>query len=232
MIMQRNLWGKIKNTFLIFVVQCLIVIGLSTFTSIPLYAATSDGTVSAEQKISETTGGFTGVLDNSDVFGTSVTNIGDLDGDGVDDLAVGAWGDDDGGTGRGAVWILFLNADGTVDSHQKISDTEGGFTGMLDNNDFFGFSVENMGDLNRNGANDLAVGAWGDDDGGTGTGAVWILFLNADGTVDSHQKISDTEGGFTGVLDNSDVFGASVANIGDLDGDGVEDLAVGGAERW
>ena len=47
------------------------------------------------------------------------------------------------------------------------------------------------------------------------------------GWVLSHQKISDTEGGFTGTLDNGDGFGISVASLGDLDGDGVIDLAVG-----
>ena len=41
------------------------------------------------------------------------------------------------------------------------------------------------------------------------------------GTVLSHQKISDTAGNFTGVLDNGDSFAWSVANLGDLDGDGV-----------
>ena len=67
----------------------------------------------------------------------------------------------------------------------------------------------------------MAVGAHGDDDGGSDRGAVWILFLNSDGTVKAHQKISDTSGGFTGTLDNSDCFGESVASLGDLDGDGV-----------
>ena len=50
-----------------------------------------------EQKISDTQGGFTGVLDNSDCFGESVAALGDLDGDGVGDLAVGSAWDDDGG---------------------------------------------------------------------------------------------------------------------------------------
>jgi hypothetical protein len=45
----------------------------------------------------------------------------------------------------------------------------------------------------------------------------WVLW---------HQKISDTEGGFTGILDNEDYFGKA-ASLGDLDGDGVGDLAVG-----
>ncbi|MEE8155000.1 MAG: integrin alpha [Phycisphaerales bacterium] len=186
-----------------------------------------DGTVKTNQKISSTHGGFTGILDNFDSFGSSVAALGDLDGDGVDDLAVGAPTDDDGGKNRGAVWLLFLNADGTVKSHQKISSTEGAFTGMLDHNDAFGGSVAGLGDLDGDGVSDLAVGAWGDSDGGTPRGAVWILFLNSDGTVQSHQKISDTEGGFTGILDYADGFGSSVAWLGDHDGDGVGDLAVG-----
>ena len=191
----------------------------------------ADGTVKSHQKISSTEGGFTGTLDNSDGFGVSVAALGDLDGDGVQDIAVGAQADDDGGTppnaNRGAVWVLFLNTDGTVKSHQKISSTEGGFTGTLDDSDFFGYSVPDVGDLDGDGIQDIAVGAIGDDDGGSGRGAVWVLFLNADGTVKSHQKISATEGGFTGTLDDQDEFGISVAALGDLDGDGVEDIAVG-----
>ncbi len=186
-----------------------------------------DGTVKAHQKISDTQGGFTGALDNDDRFGSSVASLGDLDGDRVTDLAVGAVNDDDGGNSHGAVWVLFLNPDGTVKSHQKISSTQGGFTGMLDLGDLFGYSVAALGDLDGDGVGDLAVGATGDDDGGGAHGAVWILFLNNDGTVNSYQKISSTEGGFAGILDDRDVFGWSVAALGDLDGDGVGDLAVG-----
>ena len=45
-------------------------------------------------------------------------------------------------------------------------------------------------------------------------GAVWILFMDTDGTVKSNQKISDTAGSFTGALDNKDMFGSSVTSIG------------------
>jgi hypothetical protein len=203
---------------------CTVVVGWATMSVAQL------GTVKAHQKISATDGGFVGVLDGNDRFGSSVATLGDLDGDGVADLAVGAWQDDDGGGNEGAVWVLFLNADGTVKAHQKISDTQGGFTGFLRPEDFFGASIASLGDLDGDGVTDLAVGADGDDDGGTGLGAVWVLFLNADGTVKAHQKISRVEGGFTGDLDVDDFFGASVASLGDFDGDGVADLAVGASQ--
>jgi hypothetical protein len=185
-----------------------------------------NGTVKAEQKISALEGGFGGALADGDGFGKSVANIGDLDGDGVTDLAVGATGDDDGGNARGAVWIVFLNANGTVKTEQKISGTAGGFGGALDDTDNFGESVAAIGDIDGDGVMDLAVGAEGDDDGGFSRGAVWILFLNANGTVKAQQKISDTQGGFGGLLDNDDDFGAGVALAGDLDGDGSPEIAI------
>ncbi|MEE9296334.1 MAG: integrin alpha, partial [Phycisphaerae bacterium] len=200
-------------------------------------AQAQPGWVLSHQKISDTQGGFTGTLDNLDGFGFSVASLGDLDGDGVGDLAVGAVWDDDGSAGpcvdpffdcnRGAVWVLFLNTNGTVKSHQKISDTQGGFTGTLDDDDRFGRSVTSLGDLDGDGVGDLAVGVGRDDDGGENSGAVWVLFLNTDGTVKSHQKISSTQGGFAGILENGDLFGSSLASLGDLHGDGAVDLAVG-----
>jgi len=196
---------------------------------VPVRGHAAPGTVLFEQKNSATEGGFTGMLDDQDAFGVSTAAIGDLDGDGVGDLAVGALTDDDGGIDRGAVWILFLNLDGTVKSHQKISDTEGGFGGTLDDSDLFGYSVVALDDIDGDGVRDLAVGAVSDDDGGTDFGAIWILFLNPNGTVKSHQKISTTEGGFTGELAFDSRFGIAGASLGDLDGDGVGDLAVGDA---
>ena len=70
------------------------------------------GWVLSHQKISATEGGFTGILDDDDLFCRSVASLGDLDGDGVGDLTVGAIGDDDGGPDRGAVWVLFLDGVG------------------------------------------------------------------------------------------------------------------------
>jgi hypothetical protein len=201
--------------------------GARTGGSVWLLFLNADATVKAHQKINTANGGFTGTLNMSDEFGSSVASLGDLDGDGVGDLAVGARRDDDGGSNRGAVWVLFLNAEGTVKSHQKISDTEGNFTGILNNSDAFGAAVASLSDFDGDGVTDLAVGASSDDGEGENRGAVWMLFLNVDGTVKGHQKISETEGDFAGILDDGDFFGGSVAAMDDLDGDGVIDLAVG-----
>ena len=183
--------------------------------------------VDSEQKISDTSGGFSGNLDAGDRFGSAVASLGDIESDGVTDLAVGAPGDDDGGTDRGAVWILFMEDNGRVDMQQRITNGAGGFDGNLHDDDRFGSAVTAIGDLNEDGFTDLAVGAPGDDDGGTDRGAVWILFLNAEGKVQQYQKISDTTGGFDGNLNNGDQFGSAVASIRDMDGDGNDELAVG-----
>ena len=72
-------------------------------------------------------------LKNGDFFGFSAANIGDFNGDGIEDIVVGAPYDDDASlfdsliqrhdqTNKGAIYILFLNKDGTVKSHQKIPD--------------------------------------------------------------------------------------------------------------
>ncbi|MCX7420916.1 MAG: integrin alpha [Planctomycetia bacterium] len=170
-----------------------------------------------------TNGGL--ILSRYDSFGSSVASLGDLDGDGVTDRAVGANGDDMGGPGRGALYVQFMNSNGTVKSSVKLaSGTNGGPT--LADGDFFGSSVASLGDLDGDGVTDLAVGANGDDTGGSRRGAVHVLLLNANGTVKNSKKIaSGTNGGPE--LAKYDRFGSSVASLGDLDGDGVTDLAVG-----
>jgi hypothetical protein len=195
--------------------------------------------VKNHRKYSSTTGDFAPLVDGG-AFGASICLIGDLDGNGVDDLAVGASSEDSGGPSYGAVHILFMATGGNVGDlagAQVINSLQGGFMSELDDFDRFGASLGALGDLNDDGVLDIVVGAMWDDDGGTNTGAIYILFLNADGTVNSEQKISNSEGNFLtsfsqsgsiySVLGDSDNFGASVAPIGDLDGDGVEDLAVG-----
>jgi hypothetical protein len=190
------------------------------------------GTVLTVQKISNA-GNLPGApLLSLDEFGSSVADLGDLDGAGPSTraIAVGAFGDDTGGADQGAVYILFLNASGAVSSTQKISDAT--LTGSpLDIGDNFGGSVAGLGDLDGAGASvaALAVGTQLDDDGGLDRGAVYILFLNTSGTVLSLQKISDLVGNFTDTFLDGDEFGTALANLGDIDGTagGVTALAVG-----
>jgi hypothetical protein len=193
-------------------------------------AGAQNGTVVAAQKISDTAGNFTEPMSNVDEFGGTVCSLGDLDGAGasVAAIAVGAAGDDDGGTDRGCIYILFLDAGGSVLSHQKISDTAGGFTAPLANEDGFGSSVAFLGDLDGAGpaAAAIAVGAAGDDDGGEDRGCVYVLFLSATGTCLSFQTISDTQGNFTATIDDLDEFGAALGALGDLDGAGPSAAAV------
>ena len=164
-------------------------------------------------------------LTGGDNFGSSIVDIGDLNSDGVNDLAVGAHLDDEGGGARGAVHIMFMNTDGTVDETVEInSSTTNGPT--LSNSDFFGRSVANIGDLDGDGVNDLAVGADKDNAGGANRGTIHIIHMNTDGSVDSTVEINnETTNGPS--MKDQDFFGFAVANIGDLDGNGINDLAVG-----
>jgi hypothetical protein len=189
----------------------------------------TDGSVKtnpAFKKIADDTAGGPS-LTTGDRFGRSIASIGDLNGDGIGDIAASARDDDTGGTDRGAVYILFMNTDGSVKTDPAIvkiaSGTNGGPT-LVDGGKF-GSAIENIGDLNNDGVNDLAVGAFLDNDGGTGNGATYILFMKSDGTVDSSVKIGDSTNGGPSLAVN-DVFGTDIANIGDLDNDGTDDLIV------
>ncbi|ANM31031.1 hypothetical protein ABI59_17815 [Acidobacteria bacterium Mor1] len=172
--------------------------------------------------ISQTEGGFGGTLDDGDGFGSSTAWLGDLDGDGFEDLAAGAYRDDDGANAAGAVWVLFLNEDLTVRREQKISMLSGGFGGTLAEGDLMGLHMDDLGDIDGNGTHDLAVSTYYEPNG-----SVWILRLNPDGSVLGEQRVGPGEGGFTGEIGSQDLFTYSIAAPGDVDGDGVPDLAVG-----
>ena len=153
-------------------------------------------------------------------LGVAVCSLGDIDGNGVEDLAVA----NDGSVGR--VFVLTRNADGSIATQVEIGEGLGGFTGDLAANDEFGCSLAAIGDLDGNGVTELAVGACGDDDGIVNGGALWILFLNPDGTVSGHQKVSATEGNFPFLFSSFADFPRGMAPAGDVDGNGTPDLWV------
>ncbi len=175
-------------------------------------------------KISQSEGGFGGQLKGTN-FGTSVEVLGDLDGDGTIDIAVGAPGDNTNGGKAGAIWILFLNPDGTVKGEQKITAGEGGFDGELVADDQFGFGLATI-DLNDDGRLELVATAPGQRIVGstahTGSigGFVSVLFLESDGRVSHHVRL-DPVGGLEG----------HIARFGDINDDGVQDLLVQGIDR-
>ena len=183
----------------------------------------SDGTVKSHQKIADNTGGFNVTLTDSDVFGgSSVTNLGDLDGDGVADLAAGAMLDDTGGTDRGALYLLLMNSNSTVKSNFKIADNTGGFDFALTNTARFGIAAVGLGDLDGDGVGDLAIGADKDDTGGTDRGALWVVFLTKvptitaispkTGKVGDSVTITGTEFDAT-AANNKVFFGATKATV-------------------
>ena len=151
-------------------------------------------------------------------FGSSVADLGDIDKDGIDDLAVGAPLDDSGGNDRGAVYILFMNADNTIKANTKIIHGSAGIE--LINNANFGISVANIGDFDKNEINELAVG--------TLKGEIYILHLTDSGEIERFSTIDVDDVNDPIPVTNSDAeLGSSIANLGDIDGDGVDDLAVG-----
>jgi hypothetical protein len=164
-------------------------------------------------------------LEEGDFFGSGLS-LTDINQDGQQDIICGAPGDDDQNTNFGAIYLLYGSENETVSDVQKISRLEGDFGGFLNIDDEFGSSVRAIGDLDLNGAIDLAVGAPGDDDGGENIGSVWILFMHEDGWVINEKKINRFEGNFTFDLSVEDRLAARIATVGDLNEDGTIDIVV------
>lgn len=189
-------------------------------TALVLLASTATaqvGTVAERTRIFPGSAGFGGAVPDGAQFGHELANLGDLDGDGLPELAVGSPGDSDGALLAGAVWIVSLAADGTVLAEQKISATQGGFTGTLNALDRFGDQLASVGDLDGDGRSELAVLS-------REPNRLWILFLNADGTVRAQRETLFTVAPFGGLESE---YGGGLTALGDRDGDGLGDLALG-----
>ena len=159
-------------------------------------------------KIENGSGGFNANIVGGDRFSRDHDQAGDINGDGVIDLVVGARSDDDGATDAGAVYILFMNSNGTVQSNQKISMLSGGFNETLLQNNFFGYGVAGIGDYDNDGIPDIAVSA-----PASNNIALYIIHLNSNGTVKNFVK-------------NAGIIAQGLTSIGDLNNDGRIDLVA------
>jgi hypothetical protein len=171
----------------------------------------SDGSVKKHSYIGEDEGGLESNINRGSLikFGSSVASLGDLDGDGLTDIAVGSYDNYQGGN----VYILFLNANGTVKSQKVIESELNGFTPVFTDDDEFGRSLVTLDDLDNDGNPELLVGNPKDKKNGEKIGAAYIVFLTNEGKVKKHIKISENIGGFNDSLGNSGDFGISLGRV-------------------
>ncbi len=166
---------------------------------------------------------YTTGVSNSDHLGYSVA-MGELTGDGYDDLVACAPDDDDNGASAGNCWLVAGSS--TRDS----AGTAGTTITSLDSAEILGSAASDtlgltpnslsIGDLDADGQDDLAIGAPGYDGGSANGGAV---FVYAGGTLSG----SETSATTSWLLQGDGALGTSVNLTSDLDGDGVIDLLAG-----
>lgn len=162
--------------------------------------------------------------DASDQSGWSVAGAGDVNGDGHDDILIGAYRNTNGGVFQaGQTYLIFGKASGwAMDTDLSASDAS--FWGE---NEYghSGFSVAGAGDVNRDGYDDILIGAPGDDEGGNRAGQTYLIFGKPSGwSKDTNLSMSDAS--FWGE-DGDDLSGVSVAGAGDVNDDGFDDILIG-----
>ncbi len=144
-------------------------------------------------------------------FGFSVAGAGDVDADGFDDVVVGAPYHDSGNSDEGRVY-LYLGSPGGLGGVVWTDDTD-------QDGAYYGFSVAGVGDVNRDGFDDVIAAAHSYDLGSPDEGAAWLFPGSLSG-------LSGT--GWGGDGDQTGAwFGYSVAGAGDVDGDGANDVIIG-----
>ena len=180
-------------------------------------------------------GGFVlnGVSEN-DRSGRSVSGAGDVNGDGLDDILIGAYRADLNGSDSGVSYLVFGKTGGGVVELSKINDTNNSDGFMLNGTGRFdrsGFSVSGAGDVNGDGLDDIIIGALNADPRGSNSGASYVVFGKTDGGIvelsDIENNTTDTTGFVINGAESFDQSGSSVSRAGDVNGDGFDDIIVG-----
>ena len=174
--------------------------------------------------------------DAGDNSGRSVSSAGDVNGDGFDDLLVGAYGaDPTGGSAAGETYVVFGSATGAGTGGAFDLSTIDGTNGFrfdgIDPSDFSGRSVSGAGDVNGDGFADIAIGARSADPNGNSSGEAYVVFgtgggIGTNGALDL-SALDGTNGFLLEGLDSGDRLGISVSGAGDVNGDGFDDIVVG-----
>ncbi|MBI1871084.1 MAG: FG-GAP repeat protein [Chlamydiae bacterium] len=167
---------------------------------------------------------YTFIGENADDYsGYSVSDAGDVDGDGKADILIGAYGNDEGGSYAGKTYLILaktLGSSNTID----LSLADYAFIGENED-DQSGGSVSGAGDVDGDGKSDLLIGAYGNDEGGSLAGKTYLILaksLGSSKTID----LSLADYAFIGENED-DHSGYSVSSAGDVDGNGKSDLLIG-----
>ncbi len=159
---------------------------------------------------------YTGEAD-TDNAGISVAGAGDVNGDGFDDLLIGAYLNNDGGADAGAAYLVLGSASPTSINLSTAIQYTGEAAGHQ-----AGFSVAGGGDVNGDGFDDMLIGAPLNGDGGAAAGAAYLVL----GSATPASANLSTAVQYTGELAGHQA-GWSVAIMGDTDRDGRADMLIG-----